>query len=84
MPPQMPVLLLERYKKLMGDKMKIIKPGDYEKLLKPKHFCCTQCGCEFEADVSEYKSAAQIAYMHDGITAVCKCPLCDAAVYAYE
>ena len=68
----------------MGDNMKIIKPGNYEKFLKLKRFRCKQCGCEFEADHFEYKVADPIVYMHDGITAVCKCPLCDAAVYAYE
>lgn len=64
--------------------MRIIKPGNYEKFLKPKRFCCTRCGCEFEAEHFECKVVDPIAYMHDGITVVCKCPLCAVTVYAYE
>lgn len=30
--------------------MKILKHGD----LKPRHFTCDRCGCEFVADLSEY------------------------------
>ena len=64
----------------LGDDMKIIKPGTrYGVSINPKHtFCCKQCGCEFEADSSEYKAASQIAYIHDGIVAKCKCPSCSA------
>lgn len=64
--------------------MKIIKPGNYEASVKPKYFCCERCGCEFEASFSEYKTASQIAYMHDGIVAECKCPSCGITAYAYE
>lgn len=64
--------------------MKIIKPGNYEASVKLKYFCCERCGCEFEASFSEYKTASQIAYMHDGIVAECKCPSCGITAYAYE
>lgn len=64
--------------------MKIIKLGNYSAAFMPKQFCCGRCGCEFEADMSEYKAASQIAYIHDGITAECKCPSCKATAYAYE
>lgn len=71
-------------KDCFGDGMKIIKHGNHETLTKPKYFHCGRCGCEFEADISEYKAASQIAYIHDGISAECKCPLCGRTAYAYE
>lgn len=67
-----------------SDAMKIIKPGNYEASVKPKRFCCGRCGCVFEADISEYKAASQFAYIHDGVTAECKCPSCAATAYAHE
>lgn len=64
--------------------MKIVKPGNYEATVKPKLFSCEQCGCKFEASFSEYKTASQIMYIHDGIVAECKCPSCGATAYAYK
>lgn len=64
--------------------MKIIKEGNYEKIFKPRRFCCTRCGCEFEADSTEYKPSSQLAEMKDGIISECRCPSCGATVYAYE
>lgn len=70
--------------RLFGDDMKIIKHGNYEALTKPKHFNCKRCGCEFEADITEYKSASQIAQVHDGIVAECVCPCCKTMAYSYK
>lgn len=39
--------------------MKIIKQGNLEQLKKIKHFICARCGCEFEADTTEYKQGNQ-------------------------
>lgn len=64
--------------------MKIIKPGSYEAAVKSKRFCCERCGCEFEANLSEYKTCSQFAGIHDGIVAECQCPLCSATAYAYK
>ena len=64
--------------------MKIIKPGNYEVAVKPKLFSCERCGCEFEANLSEYNAATQFAYVHDGIVAKCKCPSCGVKAYAYK
>lgn len=64
--------------------MRIIKQGNYRASVKSKFFYCERCGCEFEADYSEYKGVPQIAYIHDGITAECQCPSCGNVAYAYE
>lgn len=64
--------------------MKIIKPGNYEAVTKSKLFRCKRCEGEFEADLSEYKPASQLAYMHDGVVAECKCPCCKTTVYTYK
>lgn len=53
--------------------MKIIKPGDVNKLKETKHFLCKYCGCEFEADKGEYSIGNQyneIYYYHP-------CPTCN-------
>lgn len=64
--------------------MKIIKPGNHEASFKPKRFYYGRCGCIFEADAFEYKAASQMAYIHDGIAAECRCPSCGATAYSYE
>ena len=38
--------------------MKILKHGNLEKLKQIKHFTCRKCGCELEADNTEYKKRA--------------------------
>ena len=35
--------------------MEIIKHGDPDKLKGTKYFICTECGCEFKADNTEYE-----------------------------
>ena len=47
--------------------MQIIKHGN----LKPRHFVCKYCGCEFVADMREYKTAA------NGDNFFVDCPECD-------
>lgn len=46
--------------------MKIIKHGN----LRPRHFYCRRCGCEFVADIGEYTVAAS------GDNFFVKCPDC--------
>lgn len=62
--------------------MKILRAGIIDK--KVKRFVCLSCGCEFEADSSEYESCSQIAYIHDRVTAQCRCPCCKQMVFVYE
>lgn len=59
--------------------MKILYRGEIPK--KPKQFTCKYCGTVFEAEASEYKAADQIAWIHDGISAYCKCPICCKVAY---
>ena len=54
--------------------MKIIKPGKYVDLLKPRVFHCRKCGCEFEAGFTEYT----ILNSFGSLSAECKCPICGA------
>ena len=61
--------------------MRIIKQGRPKTTKNILRFRCCRCGCEFEADDTEYEQASQIAYMHDGIIATCICPCCGATVY---
>lgn len=59
--------------------MKIIKPGDKEKLKETKRFLCEYCGCEFEADKGEYNVGEQYNetyYYHP-------CPTCGKNVYSH-
>lgn len=59
--------------------MKIIKPGDKEKLKETKYFVCKSCGCEFEADKGEYSVGEQYNstyYYHP-------CPTCGNTVYSH-
>ena len=66
--------------------MKIIQPGDLNRLKKIKRFECEYCGCIFEADQSEYWAADAMAALHDGLEATCKCPCChrDVSIYAHR
>lgn len=61
--------------------MRIIKQGRPKATKNILRFRCCRCGCEFEADDTEYEQASQIAYVHDGIIATCICPYCGATVY---
>ena len=61
--------------------MRIIKQGRPKATKNILRFRCCRCGCEFEADDTEYEQASQIAYMHDGIIATCICPCCGTTVY---
>ena len=54
--------------------MKIIKRGEIPNQV--RRFTCRYCGTIFEADNTEYRRADQLAYIHDGISAYCKCPVC--------
>lgn len=59
--------------------MKIIKPGDKDKLKETKYFLCEYCGCEFEADKCEYNVGEQYNetyYYHP-------CPTCGKNVYSH-
>jgi len=57
--------------------MKVIKEGSSErmdividqKLNRPKKFFCYQCGCEFEANKTEYFRKFLVSYR-------CHCPQC--------
>ena len=64
-----------------GGGMRIIKQGRPKATKNILRFRCCRCGCEFEADDTEYEQASQIAYVHDGIIATCICPCCGATVY---
>lgn len=61
--------------------MKIIKNGKIKK--KTKEFTCERCGCVFEAEQGEYRSASQMEALHDGIEAVCNCSHCKSIVCKY-
>ena len=52
--------------------MKIIKQGDLSRLHNPKHFKCYSCGCEFEADDTEYEDTMGPC----GYGYFCYCPCC--------
>ena len=60
--------------------MRIIKQGEHPS----KRFYCRKCGCEFEADETEYRAASWVAQIHDGIVAECNCPCCENVVYSYD
>ena len=61
--------------------MRIIKEGKIPTFT--KKFNCYNCGTIFEADKNEYQNASQIEYIHDGILAYCKCPICKKLAYIY-
>ena len=55
--------------------MKILKAGIIEKGI--KRFRCLSCGCEFEADSSEYEWYS----ICNGAVARCRCPHCKQMIY---
>ena len=59
--------------------MKIIKPGDPDRLKAIKQFECRYCGCFFEADNTEYKEGPQTDPGY-----YCKCPTCGRMVDALD
>ena len=61
--------------------MKIIKHGDLERLKQTKYFICDRCGCEAEADNTEYK-ARQLEY--NDYAYVIECPDCGAEMRVYR
>ena len=64
--------------------IKIIEPGDLDRLKKIIRFECPDCGCIFEADQQDYKIAEPMAALHDGLEATCECPYCHHIVEAYN
>lgn len=56
--------------------MKIIKEGDPNKINGDVEFECSQCGCIFVADRTEWIYAPQIAQQRGEGTYICKCPCC--------
>ena len=60
--------------------MKVIRPGDPEKQRAIKMFRCENCGCEFEADRTEYKTASDY---RNGHYCICPCPTCGKDVIHY-
>lgn len=61
--------------------MKIIKHGNLEKLKQKKYFICQKCGCELEADNTEYQSR-QVEYNDIGY--FIKCPDCGYQICWYK
>lgn len=41
-----------------------------------RYFYCTECGCEFKADESEYQLMEVKAWGNDILVASCNCPDC--------
>lgn len=64
--------------------MKIIRQGEYHgPETQPHTFECKRCGCIWEAAPEEYQVATQ--YGGDCIATLditCRCPVCDAVIYA--
>ena len=58
--------------------MRIIKEGNKDKLKETKHFLCSHCGCEFEADKWEYS----VAIRYNEIYQYRPCPTCGKNVYS--
>lgn len=61
--------------------MKIIKHGDLERLKQVKRFICDRCGCEAEADNTEYKTR-QVEY--NDFDFFLECPDCGAQMRTYQ
>lgn len=59
--------------------IKIIKPGNDEKLKGTKTFFCRKCGCIFKADKEDYHSDSH----YNSLYYRCTCPYCNSD-YAYE
>lgn len=57
--------------------MKIIKQGNLEKIRRPVIFKCHNCGCEFEADNTEYEYAGT---QYNEAYYQCFCPCCKTVV----
>ena len=57
--------------------MKIIKPGNIDKIKKMKMFNCDFCGCLFEADNTEYITNSQYNETYYYVI----CPFCGRRVY---
>ena len=64
--------------------MKIIKSGNLDRLRIVKRFECPDCGCIFEADQYEFRSADAMEVLHDAIDASCECPCCHNMVYRHR
>lgn len=61
--------------------MKIIKAGDLSTTLKPKRFICSNCGCVFTADCTEYEYAGM---QYNQPYYKCLCPTCCKYVYTED
>ena len=61
--------------------MKIIKEGDVAKLGAVKRFECYECGCEWEANKSEYVTETDF---RNGHMYVMDCPTCGHRSYGVE
>ena len=57
--------------------MNIIKPGDLSKVNSTvKRFVCSACGCEWEAEKTEYFYECSVP----NLPIVCQCPTCNRVV----
>lgn len=61
--------------------MEIIQPGNLQTTLKPKRFICSNCGCVFIADCTEYEYAGM---QYNQPYYKCLCPTCCKYVYTEE
>lgn len=61
--------------------MNILRNGDLDRLKRIKRFICTDCGCIFEAEKTEYKNESN---QRDGVQFSCKCPTCGKTCYNYD
>lgn len=69
---------------LEGGGMKIIRQGKYDgPETRPHRFVCKRCGCIWEADPGEFNISQMMGndevIMQDF---TCRCPTCDALIYA--
>lgn len=60
--------------------MKILVPGDKNRLRKYKKFKCMDCGCVFIADKGEYKDQST---QRDGPMFAIECPCCGRTTWTY-
>lgn len=60
--------------------MKILTPGNKDRLKKYRKFECEHCGCVFIADKDEYKDEST---QKDGPMYSAKCPCCENRVWSY-
>lgn len=61
--------------------MKILTPGNKDRLKKHKKFECTYCGCVFIADNTEYDD---VSSQKDGAMYSASCPCCKYPVWSYS